>query len=140
MKILKDCWDGISAADCDFGSYVFKDSTVAIYVHDGIDVGTEMSSLFLRKNDVGFVGHCFLVFRGVKSLNFAVSAYEKVDSSIVWGECVVDRYEGQVVGATKKYFLGGGLHGRLASVEVELDAQEFEIHVLDNDELIEFPD
>lgn len=138
MKVLQDCWDDICASDCDFGMYFFKDSTATIYVHDGLDVGTEMSSLFCRRSEEGFAGHCLLVFKGVKSFEFAVRSYENNDGTIVWGERVVRRYEGQVVDGTKKYFLGGGLHGALAYVAVELDAQEFEIHLLDSDEPVNF--
>lgn len=138
MRVLQDCWDDIGAADCDFGTYLFKDSTATIYVHDGLDVGAEMSSLFCRKSEDGFAGHCLLVFRGVKSFEFAVRPYENKGGTIVWGDRVVHRYAGQVVDGTKKYCLGGGLHGSLAYVSIELDAQKFEIHLLDSDEIIDF--
>lgn len=138
MKVLQDCWNDIGTSDCDFGSYFFKDSTATIYVHDGLDVGPEMSSLFCRRSEDGFAGHCLLVFRGVKFFEFAVRPYENKGGTIVWGERVIRRYEGPVVDDTNKYFLGGGLHGSLAYVAVELDAQGFEIQLLESDELVNF--
>lgn len=136
MKVLQDCWDDIGAADCDFGSYLFKESTATIYVHDGLDVGTEMSSLFFQRNDEGFAGHCLLVFRGVKFFEFAVRPYDNQNGSVVWRDRVAHRYQGLASEGTKKYLLGGGLHGSLAYVAVEVDAQGFEIHILDNAEAV----
>jgi hypothetical protein len=77
MKIVENCWDEIGASDCNFGAYIFENSTAKIYVHDGLDVGPKMGRLFHHVNDDGFAGPCVLVFHDVKKFDFTVREYEK---------------------------------------------------------------
>ncbi|TRT87209.1 MAG: hypothetical protein EWV63_09030 [Microcystis aeruginosa Ma_OC_H_19870700_S124] len=137
MKILDDCWNDVGAADCDFGPYVFKDSTAKIYVYDGLDVGNDMSPMFNRRSASGFAGHCLLVFQGVQSFEFALRHYEEKSGTVVWGDREVRRYQGQAEDGARKYFLGGRLHGCTCYVSIELEAQRFQIRLFEEGEIVD---
>jgi len=130
MKIVENCWDEIGTSDCNFGAYIFEKSTAKIYVHDGLDVGLKMGRLFHHVNDGGFAGPCVLVFHGVKKFDFTVREYEKQNEKIAWKNPILSHHEGHAKDETKTYHLGGDLHGFLAYVTAEIEAQKFELHIL----------
>lgn len=140
MKVIKNCWDAVGASECIFGAHLFEKSVAKIYVAKGLDVGTEMGSSFFQRDEGGFAGHCLLVFRGVTSFDFSVSPYERQDDQIIWHKPVVFHYEGNSSDVPKKnkneeYLLEGGLMGFQAYVAVAIEAEDFEIHVLGQNEL-----
>jgi len=139
MKIIKDCWNVIGVSECIFGAHLFEKSIAKIYVAKGLDVGPEMSRNFFQKDEEGFVGHCLLVFHGVRFFDFSVNSYEMHDGNPIWHDPVVFHYKGlapdtQKEGQIKKYSLGGGLSGFLAYVAGEIEAENFELHILDEHE------
>lgn len=140
MKVIRNCWDAIGASECIFGAHLFEKSVAKIYVAKGLDVGAEMGRSFFQKDEDGFAGHCLLVFHGVRSFDFSVSSYERQDGQLIWHKPVVFHYQGISSDVLKKnkneeYLLGGGLVGFRAYVSVSIEAEDFEIHVLDQNEL-----
>lgn len=134
MKIIENCWDEIGASDCNFGAHIFENSTARIYVHDGLDVGLEMGNLFQHVNDDGFAGPCVLLFYGVKKFDLSVNEYKKQNGHTEWKDPVLSHYEGHATEGTKTYHLAGDLHGFLTYVTIEIEAQKFELHILEKDE------
>ncbi|MDR6891035.1 MULTISPECIES: hypothetical protein [Variovorax] len=134
MKIIENCWDEINASECDYGAHLCLNSVAKIYVNNWLDVGSDLFDLFSRKNEEGFVGHCLLVFRGVREFDLVAHQYEQRNEGIFWGDRVVFRYEGQGSKNLKKYHLSGGLHGFSASVSIVIEAEQFALHVLDKNE------
>lgn len=136
MKVIGNCWDVIGATDCQYGAHLFDGSVAKIYVNHGLDVGLEMSRLFSRKNDDGYAGHCILVFHGVKKFDFVVNQYEMQNENPIWRDPISNHYEGKNPNGEKKYHLGGGLYGFQAYVSIEIEAQSFELHILEADDLV----
>jgi hypothetical protein len=139
MKVIKDCWDEIGASESTYGAHVFQNSTAKIYVVEGLDVGSEMSQLFSHRTEGGFAGHCHLVFRGVKKFDFVVHPYAKENEKTVWGEPVFFHYETEEAVRSgslnlNKYILSGDLQGFMAYVAIEIEAEAFEINILDEAE------
>jgi hypothetical protein len=88
-------WKDICTFNCQYGAHIFSDSTARIYVNNWLDVDPEVGKLFFRKNDEGFVGHCLLVFKGVKTFDFSVKTHHKDEAGkIIWHEPVIFHYEG----------------------------------------------
>jgi hypothetical protein len=135
MKIVENSWDEIGASDCVFGNYIFENSTAKIYVHDGLDVGLEMQGQFRNMTNDGFAGHCVLVFLGVKKFDFRVREYKKQNDKIIWSDPITSRYEGQEKDELKTYYLAGSLYGFSTYVTVEIEAQKFELQILEENEL-----
>ena len=90
--------------------------------------------IFSRKNEEGFVGHCLLVFRGVRQFDFEVTTCSNESGQTVWHEPVCFNYSGSPNGITNKYRLEGSLQGFPSSVSITVEAEEFELHILDKDE------
>lgn len=134
MKIIENCWEQIETYNCQYGAHIFENSIARIYVNHWLDVSPEMGGLFSRKNDEGFVGHCILVFYGVKNFSFIVKQWELLDDKTVWRDPVVFSYEGTGTDKTTKYDFEGSLHGFPSSVSVAIEAERFELHILERDE------
>lgn len=134
MKIVKNCWKSIGAFDCQYGAHLFEGSTLKIYVNHWLAVGLDLMPFFHRRNEDGFVGHCLLVFHGVKKYNFSVRTYTKEDGVVNWNEPVIFGYSGSIREDITAYSLEGSLHGFPSSVSISIEAQEFELHILENDE------
>lgn len=131
MKVIKSCWDEIGVSDCSFGAYIFENSTAKIYVHDGVDVGLEMGKLFRYVNEDGFAGPCILVFYGVMKFDFTVREYERQNDKTVWSTPMHSHYEGKAIDGKNTYRLGGGLFGFSAYVTIEIEAQKFELQIIE---------
>jgi hypothetical protein len=134
MKIIENCWESIETCNCQYGAHIFEESVAKIYVNHWLDVGNEFSQFFHRKNDEGFVGHCVLVFCGVKTFDFSVKTYNQKNGEVSWNDPVVFHYEGLNESDATKYQFEGSLHGFPSSVSVLIEAQSFELHILERDE------
>jgi hypothetical protein len=134
MKIVKNCWNLIETYSCQYGSHIFHEDTAKIYVNHWLDVDESLRDSFSRKNIDGFVGHCLLVFRGVKLFNFEVRTCHARDSGKIWSEPIAFNYSGSPGGATTEFIFEGSLQGFPSSVIVRIEAENFELHILDKDE------
>lgn len=134
MKIIKNCWSQIDTYNCQYGAHIFQDSTAKIYVNHWLCVDRDLDHLFFRRNEEGFVGHCILAFYGVKTFKFCIKQCELQDDKMVWSDPVIFHYEGAPTEGMTKYEFEGSLHGFLSSVWISIEAQKFELHILDKDE------
>jgi hypothetical protein len=135
MKIISSCWDQIHTSQCQYGAHFFDGSTAKIYINHWLCTSLDQEKLFYRRNDEGFVGHCLLVFKGVKVFDFSVITYHfDKNKKAIWHEPITNHYKGPATEATTSYKLEGSLHGFEASVEITIEAQQFELHILEKDE------
>lgn len=134
MEIIHDCWSSIETYNCQYGAHLFDGSTAKIYVNHWLDVDDSLRNKFVRRNKDGFVGHCLLVFKGVKEFQFDVMTNSKVNDETIWSEPVSFRYTGAPAGTTTKYYFEGSLHGFPSSVSIRIEAENFELHILEKDE------
>jgi hypothetical protein len=134
MEIIENCWDEIETYNCQYGAHIFDGSSAKIYVNHWLDVSNKMSQFFCRKNNEGFVGHCLLVFHGVKNFDFVVKQWNEKNGEIIWNEPIAFRYVGATEMATRRYEFEGSLHGFPSSVLVVIEAQAFALHILEADE------
>lgn len=134
MKVLKDCWNSLGAFDCQYGAHLFNGSDAFIYVNHWLAAFGQIGDEFSRKNSEGFVGHCILVFRGVKRLDFVVTPYVTRDGEVSLQSPINFNYSGPEQGQTVGYELAGSLHGFASSVSISVEAREFELHILEQDE------
>jgi hypothetical protein len=128
MKIVKGCWESLAAFDCQFGAHLFDGEDAYIYVNDWLGVFGAIEDDFCKKSEDGFVGHCILVFRGVRKFDFVATPYVMVDGVVSWKSPIPFNYAGN--GGGKIYELAGSLHGFATSVSVYVDAKDFELHIL----------
>ncbi len=133
MEIVHDCWSSIETYNCQYGAHLFDGSTAKIYVNHWLDVDASLRSKFARRNEDGFVGHCLLVFRGVKKFQFDVML-SREGGDLVWSEPVSFSYAGAASGATAEYCFEGSLHGFPSSASIRVEAESFELHILGKDE------
>ena len=137
MNIFKNCWADISTSECIFGAHLFHGSIAKIHIVSGLDVGLENIDFKLNKDKYGFIGNCLLIFNGVKKFDLAVSQYDIKGGENIWCEPIYFNYMvgnikiGKNVDDIIKYCLGGGLHGFLAYVAIEIEAENMELHILD---------
>jgi hypothetical protein len=134
MRILKNCWDQIETFNCQYGAHLCDGHTVSIYVNHWLDVSNDLRPYFSRKNEDGFVGHCLLVFRGVERANFETVTYKNENGQTVWSEPISFNYIGTSNEPTNSFHLEGSLQGFPSSVTIKIEAEKFELHVLDKDE------
>jgi hypothetical protein len=134
MKLIKNCWDEISTYNCQYGAHIFDGFSVKIYVNNWLAVKNELHPFFYKKNDEGFVGHCLLVFHGIKQFDFSVKTHIEQDGDMIWLPPVTSKHVGLCTGKTKIYQMEGSLHGFASSVDMLIEAQEFELHILGKDE------
>ena len=134
MKVIKDCWRYIFPAECAYGAHIFENSTVKIYVPDGLGVDLEMAKLFCKKRDFQFVGHCIFVFKNVHRFDFSVSPYEVKNGKTIWRKSIQSHYQGEVLKELNNFSFAGHLQGLQAYVDAEVEAQHFELHILEKDE------
>jgi hypothetical protein len=108
-----------------------------MYIHSGLDVDDDIRGKFHRKNSHGFVGHCLIVFYGVKKFDFVASPYSPSageDGRNIWHPNVEFKYVGNDYPNTSKYEFEGSLFGVFAPVFVEIEAQGVEIHIYGKDD------
>jgi hypothetical protein len=135
MKIIENCWEKIDTYNCQYGAHIFSDSIAKIYINQWLATWMNPAENFSRKNDEGFVGHCLLVFKGVKTFDFSVKTHHKDEAGkIIWHEPVIFHYEGDAQDGLTKYEFEGSLHGFPSSVDIRIEAQKFELHILEKDE------
>jgi hypothetical protein len=140
MEIIRPVWDSVDLYNGVYGAHLFeKERGLArIYIHSGLAVaGEEFMNKFHRRNSHGFVGHCLIVFYGVKRFYIRVSPYSDVGEngeSTIWHQRVEYNYIGNDYPNTIEYEFEGGLLGILSSVSIEIEAQGFEIHIYGKDE------
>lgn len=135
MKIIQNCWDQIDTYNCQYGAHIFANSTAKIYVNHWLAPNKDLYELFYRKNDEGYVGHCVLVFEGIRTFDFAVTIVHKdADGKPFWNDPITSHYEGSGTDDLVKYTLEGSLHGFSSSVSISIEAQKFELHILEKDE------
>lgn len=134
MKVFKDCWASLGAFDCQYGAHLFDGSDAFIYVNHWLAAFGEIEGEFSRKNAEGFVGHCILVFRGVKRLDFVVTPYVTRNGKVSWQSPINFNYSGPEQRQAVEYELAGSLYGFASSVSISVEAREFELHILEQDE------
>jgi hypothetical protein len=134
MKIVKDCWGSLAAFECQYGAHIFDGITLKIYVNHWLTVFGELGNLFTRKNAEGYVGHCLLVFHGVKDFDFSVRTYEDTKGGVVWHAPISQHLIGRNHGETMSFALEGSLQGFPSSLSYTINANKFELHVLDESE------
>lgn len=134
MEIIQDCWSSIETYNCQYGAHLFDGSTAKIYVNHWLDVDDKLRSKFVRKNENGFVGHCILVFKGVRKFQFDVLTNSHEGDELVWGEPIAFSYVGTSTGPMTEYYFEGSLHGFPSSVSIRVEAESFELHILGKDE------
>ncbi|MBU9579996.1 hypothetical protein KTE26_16305 [Ralstonia mannitolilytica] len=134
MKVFKDCWASLGAFDCQYGAHLFDGSDAFIYVNHWLAVFGEIEDAFSRKNSEGLVGHCILVFRRVKRFDFVVTPYVTRGGEVSWQSPISFNYSGPEHRQTVEYELAGSLHGFASAVSISVEAREFELHVLEQDE------
>jgi len=135
MKIFENCWNALETCNCQYGAHIFENDSAMIYVNHWLDVDSNLRGYFYRKNDQGFVGHCLLVFHGVKKFDFVVNQYTKQGEKIIWHEPVSFNYLGTTPETeTTKYMMEGSLHGFPSSVQILVEALAFELRILGKDE------
>lgn len=135
MKIVQDCWNQIDTYNCQYGAHIFDGFTAKIYVNHWLSTNKELFDSFCRKNDEGFVGHCVLVFEGVKIFDFSVTVVDKDKmGNVVLQKPITYHYDGLITEGALKYVLEGSLHGFPSSVDIVIEAQRFVLHILDEDE------
>jgi hypothetical protein len=138
MEIIRPDWGTFSLYNSILGAHLFeKERGLArIYIHDGLDVDDDIRGKFHRKDSQGFVGHCLIVFYGVKKFDFVVFPYSPgagEDGRSIWHSKVEFNYVGDDYPHTNKYEFEGGLMGIPSSASIELEAQGFEIHIYGKD-------
>jgi hypothetical protein len=89
---------------------------------------------FIKKSVRLDVGHCMLVFYGVKNFDFRISPYSRENGEVIWRPCVYFNYTGGDYPNIKEHEFGGSLQGFFASVYGKIEAQNFELHIYDKDE------
>ena len=135
MEIIHDCWPSIETYNCQYGAHLFDGSTAKIYVNHWLCLyDRNLLNKFSRKNEDGFVGHCLLVFKGVKKFQFDVTTYSKVNNETIWNKPVLFHYVGSFFGTTTEYDFEGSLHGFPSSVSIHIEAEKFELHILGKNE------
>jgi hypothetical protein len=134
MKIIKDCWAMLGASECQYGAHIFDESNATIYVNHWLAAFGGLDQFFWRKNSAGFVGHCLLVFLGVENFSFIVNPYVRENGGVIWRDPVNFIYSGAAQEKTSRYELEGSLLGFSSSVSIVVEAREFELHVLDENE------
>ncbi|NTY38014.1 hypothetical protein [Burkholderia diffusa] len=133
MKIVKDCWEDMAAFDCQYGAHLFDGKDAYIYVNSWLGAFGEVEGQFSKRNGEGFVGHCVLVFKSIKSFDFDIKTYTRIGNSISWGGTISFNYIGDAQDV-RAYELAGSLHGFASSVSISVEAHEFELHILEMDE------
>lgn len=135
MKVIDDCWDQIAANNCVYGELRLHGEIADVYVVAGLEVlRDEVRRQFAVQEDLG-VGHCRLVFYGVKAVRRRITPYSLDEMGrVVWGESTLEEHRGPVDGATNLYCLDGS-HGEIrASVWMEVEAQKVSLHILSESE------
>lgn len=134
MKVVKSCWSSIETYNCQYGAHLFDGEDAWIYVNHWLDVDASLKEYFWRKNEHGFVGHCLLVFRGVKKFDMEVLTYSTRGEETLWDAPVSFSYSGSPNGETTQFDFEGSLQGFPSSVSFSIEAQVFELHILERDE------
>ncbi|WP_353400569.1 hypothetical protein [Hydrogenophaga sp. 5NK40-0174] len=134
MQIVKNCWNAIETFNCQYGALLFDGSSASIYVNHWLAPDQYLIDRFSRRNEDGFVGHCLLVFVGVRRCLREVRTHCCVDGEVVWSHPVRSEYEGDFSGGTETFSFEGSLQGFSSHVKWEVEASEFELHILDRDE------
>jgi hypothetical protein len=139
MEIIRPDWESFDLYNSKLGAHLFeKERGLArIYIHDGLDVDDDIRGKFHRKNSHGFVGHCLIVFYGVKRFDFVVSPYSPgagEDGRSIWHSDVEFKYIGNDYPNMSKYEFEGHLLGLFSRGSIEIEAQGFEIHIYGKDE------
>ncbi|WP_407971588.1 hypothetical protein ACJ51O_25045 [Burkholderia pyrrocinia] len=134
MKIVKDCWQVLSASECQYGAHIFDGNDVIVYVSHWLAVFDEIESLFFRKNAEGYVGHCQFAFLDIEKFDMVVVPYENHTDGVIWRDPVKFSYSGKVHDEASIFELSGSLQGIASSVEITVKARAFELRILDGDE------
>jgi hypothetical protein len=142
MEIIRPDWESFDLYNGSYGAHLFeKERGLArIYIHSGLAVASnELRDKFHRKNSQGFVGHCLIVFYGVKRFYLRAASYSDIGEDgegTIWHQKVESNYIGNDYPNTTKYEFVGSLFGMFAPVSIEIEAQSFEIHIYGKDEPI----
>lgn len=135
MEIIQDCWSSIETYNCQYGAHLFDGSTAKIYVNHWLCLyDRSLLKKFSRRNADGFVGHCILVFKGVRKFQFDVLTTRREGDEVVWSDPISFSYAGVSTGPMTEYYFEGSLHGFSSSVSVRVEAESFELHILGKDE------
>jgi hypothetical protein len=134
MKVIPNCWSSIETYNCQYGAHLFDGTSVKIYVHHWLGIYSSLNETFSRRNEDGFVGHCLLVFLGVKKFDIEVMTHSKQGDEIVWDKPVSFSYSGSPIGDTTHFDFEGSLQGFPSYVSFSIEAQGFELHILESDE------
>ena len=159
MKIVKDCWDYMVADTCHYGAHLFDGENITIYVNSWLATGLdkELQEYFTKRNSMGYVGHCLLVFNKVRNFQMKVTRYTRIpknDSTevaidvenlvghqskpkayeTVFQKPIYFNYSSEFKGICSTYFLSGSLNGIESSVDIEIEAQAFELHIIEKND------
>lgn len=134
MQVISNCWSSIETYNCQYGAHIFDGTNAKIYVHHWLDVEGPLREKFSRRNDAGLVGHCLLVFLAVKKFDIEVTTYSKQGNEVVWDAPVSFNYSGAPISDVTHFCCEGSLQGFPSSVNISIEAQGFELHILDSDE------
>ena len=119
------------AFDCQYGAHIYDGNIASIYVNNWLAVAEELAPLFLKHNDRGFVGHCLLVFSGVRLFELEISQYTEENNKIIWTDPIIVAHQNSAVTeGIQSFVAGGSLHGFKSSVSISVEARAFELHIL----------
>ena len=120
------------ADQCRYGDITFDGSVAELFVYSGLDVFNEGLLRQFSARDECCVGNCKLVFSGVKRFELLIRPYSRnTDGKVSWKTPLVRKHEGNSsLGGTHVFYLGGGKYEKDESVDIEIEAQEFALHIL----------
>jgi len=134
VKILLDCWDDLTASECQYGAYLFNGTEFSIYVSSWLDARPALSKQFSKTNGLGFVGHCVLKFLDVRSVQMRIATYSiEPGGRTKWSPSTSQELSGSGKGGGE-YCLSGSLKGFFSSIDMTVNAARFELHVLESSE------
>jgi hypothetical protein len=134
MKIIENCWSKIAAHECQFGAHVFDGRDAKFYVSHWMTVLNDLLPYFSNVNAEGFVGHCLLVFRNVRTIDIEIYTHIEIDGKVTVNNPSRTVYVGNTFEDTKQFLCAGTYKGFTNSVEIRIEAQSFELHVLEKNE------
>ncbi|QDQ84985.1 hypothetical protein [Paraburkholderia megapolitana] len=134
MKVIKDCWTSLGVSECQYGGHLFDGANATIYVNHWLAAFGGFDRNFYRRNPDGFVGHCLLVFLGVRRFDLIATPYVRAQGRVVWQDPVNFNYSGLAREGISRFEMEGSLQGFASSVSILVEAQEFELRILEEHE------
>jgi hypothetical protein len=133
MQIEKNCWEKTYPIVCIFEGYSFSNGTLKLFMYSGLIINSpDLEKKFNFRDEYG-VGNCVLIFSGVKRFEWTSSFYTKPTANeTIWGEPNIVNILQNNIEETQYIALDGSLNeNRMSSTYIEIEAKEFNIHILD---------